>query len=82
MYFASAMPVSGIDKLNINDTLSAMTSIIYNYFRDTCGVLEVTDDSHLDKKCKDVTNSSLKTQLKNLQNVMLTWLRLGLLPSF
>ena len=48
MYFASAMPVYGLDKSNINDILSAMTSIIYNYFRDTCGVLEVTDASHLD----------------------------------
>ena len=67
MYFTSAMPVFGIDKSNINDTLSAMTSIIYNYFHDTCGVLEVTDASHLGNKDKDLTNASLKAQLKNLK---------------
>ena len=61
------MPVYGIDKSNINDALSAMTSIIYNYFCDTCGVLEVTDASHLDEKYKKVTNSSLQRQLKNLK---------------
>ena len=47
--------------------MSAITSIIYNYFRDTCGVLEVTDASHFDNKYKDLTNASLKTQLKNLK---------------
>ena len=61
------MPVYGIDKSNINDALSALTSIIYNYFRDTCGVLEVTEASQLDEKCKNVTNSSLQTQSKSLK---------------
>ena len=67
MYFAGAMPVYGIGKSHINDTLSAMKSISYNYFRDTCRLLEVTDASHLDNKYKDLTNASLKTQRKNLK---------------
>ena len=39
--FAAAMPISGIDTSNIEDTLNAMYSVIYDYFRDNFGTLEM-----------------------------------------
>ena len=59
-YFAAALPISGIDKSIINDTLSAMNSVIYAYFRDNFGTLEDTNTSHLVDKYKDYLNNSLK----------------------
>ena len=68
-YFAAAMPISEIDKSNINDTLSAMTSVIYAYFRDNFGTLEDTNTPYMVDKYKDYSNNSLKTKLKYLKKI-------------
>ena len=67
-YFTIAMPISGIGISNIQDTLDAMNSTIYKYFHDKYGVVEDTNTFQLAEKYKDLSNNSLKSQLKSLNN--------------
>ena len=68
-YFAAAMPISGIVKSKIDDTLNVMNSVIYDYFRDNFGTLEDSNTSHLIEKYKDCSTNSLKSKLKYLKKI-------------
>ena len=45
-----------------------MNSTIYKYFHDNYGVVEDTNTFQLAEKYKDLSNNSLKLQLKSLKN--------------
>ena len=62
------MPISGIGVSNIQDTLAAMNSTMYKYFHDNYGIVEDTNAFQLAEKYKDLSNNSLKSQLKSLKN--------------
>ena len=65
-YFAASMPISDLDKTDVELTIETMNSNVYTYFRENCGLL---DDSSLSliMKYKDMSKSVLKSSLKTLK---------------
>ena len=68
-YFVNALPISGINSSDINNTLQAMNSVIYEYFRENCGMLKDANTLHLIDKYKDCLNNSLESKLKSLKKM-------------
>ena len=51
-YFVAALPNSGINNSNINDTMYTINLTIYEYFRENFGTLRDVNTLHLIDKCK------------------------------
>ena len=68
-YFVSALRISGINNSNINDTLHALNSVIYEYLCKNYGTLEDMSTSHFVDEYKSCSNSSLKSKLTSLKKM-------------
>ena len=65
-YFAASMPISDIDKTNVELIIETMNSAIYSYFRENCGLLD-DSSSTLITKYKDISKSALKSSIESLK---------------
>ena len=66
-FFAASMPIADVNAVNINDIVSSMNSIIYNYFYMNFGSLDDTGTSEFAHKYKDYSTSMLKSTLNHLK---------------
>ena len=66
-YFHSMLPMSLIDPSNIGDSIVKMNNILYDYFKNTYGVVETMQQSQWKDKYESMNKKELKLCLRALK---------------
>ena len=67
LFFLNALPTSGINSSNLNESIQLLNAIIYTYFEENFGYSDEVYNEELINKYKDMPNRSLKTNSKLLK---------------
>ena len=67
LFFLNALPISGINSSNLNESIQILNATIYSYFEENFGYSDEVYNEELINKYKDMPKRSLKTNLKFLK---------------
>ena len=67
LFFLNALPISGINSSNLNESIQLLNATIYTYFEENFGYSDEVYNEELINKYKDMPKRSLKTNLKFLK---------------
>ena len=66
-YFHAMLPMSMIDPKNIGDSILKMNEILYNYFKNTYGIVDTINQTTWKDKYEPLQNKDLKSCLRTLK---------------